>query len=55
MASKTKALIVPFGISGKYKFRSKGLCIKIGKPINVNNLTYEEANKLLKEKIMELI
>ena len=55
MASKTKALIVPFGISGKYKFRSKVLCIKIGKPINVNNLTYEEANKLLKEKIMELI
>lgn len=55
MASKTNALIVPFGISGKYKFRSKDLCIKIGKPFSVNNLTYEEANKLLKEKIMELI
>lgn len=55
MASKTNALIIPFGISGKYKFRSKDLCIKIGKPFSVNNLTYEEANKLLKEKIMELI
>lgn len=55
IASKTNALIIPFGISGKYKFRSKDLCIKIGKPFSVNNLTYEEANKLLKEKIMELI
>lgn len=55
MASKTNATIVPFGISGKYKFRSKNLTIRIGKPFEINNMTLEEANELLKEKITSLI
>ena len=33
MASKTDAYIVPFGTTGEYKFRSKNLVIKIGKPL----------------------
>lgn len=55
MASKTNTTIVPFGISGKYKFRSKDLTIRIGKPFEINNMTLEEANELLKEKITSLI
>jgi len=55
MAIKTSATIVPFGISGEYKFRSKNLKIKIGKPFKVDNMTYEEANELLKEKISALM
>ena len=52
MAKKTNSLIVPFGISGDYKFRSKNLKIKIGKPIDVSKLTIEEANKKLYDEIL---
>ncbi len=55
MASKTNAQIVPFGISGTYKFRSKDLTIRIGKPFKIENMNLEEANDLLKEKITSLI
>lgn len=55
MAKKTNAYIVPFGISGTYKFRSKDLTIRIGKPFKVGDMTLEEANQLLKEKIEALI
>ena len=55
MAIKTDSQIVPFGISGTYKFRSKDLVVKIGKPFKVTNMTYQEANELLKNKILELI
>jgi 1-acyl-sn-glycerol-3-phosphate acyltransferase len=55
MAHKTNASIVPVGITGEYKFRSKDLTIKIGKPFKINNMTLEEANELLKNKILELM
>ena len=55
LAIKTDSYIVPFGISGTYKFRSKDLIIRIGKPFKVNNMTYEEANKQLIKKISSLI
>ena len=55
MAIKTDSMIVPFGISGTYKFRSKDLVVKIGVPFKVTNMTYQEANELLKNKILELI
>lgn len=55
MASKTDAYIVPFGISGTYKFRSKDLTIRIGKPFKVGDMTYEQANDKLREKISSLI
>ena len=41
MAKKTNAYIVPFGISGTYKFRSKDLTIRIGSPFKVDNMTLE--------------
>lgn len=55
MASKTDSYLVPFGISGDYKFRSKNLCVKIGKPFKVGKMDLEKANDLLFKKIKELI
>lgn len=55
MAKKTNAYIVPVGISGEYKFRSKNLTINIGKPFQLGDMSLEEANDLLKTKILELM
>jgi len=55
LAIKTDSYIVPFGISGTYKFRSKDLMIRIGKPFKVTDMSYEDANKLLTQKISLLI
>ena len=55
MASKTNATIVPFGITGDYKKRSKNLTIKYGKPFKVENMTLEEANNKLFEEVKKLI
>ncbi len=57
MAKKTDATIVPFGITGSYKFRSKDLTIRYGTPFKIGKMTLEEANdKLYKEveKLMKL-
>lgn len=55
MASKTNALIVPFGITGDYKFRSKNLTIKYGTPFYVGNMDLESANKKLYKEVERLI
>lgn len=55
MAKKTDAYIVPVGITGEYKFRSKDLTIRIGTPFKVNNLSLEEANEKLKKEISSLM
>lgn len=55
MAKKTDSFIVPFGISGDYKFRSKNLTIKYGKPFKVGNMTLEEANKKLEQIVSDLM
>ena len=54
MAKKTGALLVPFGITGEYKFRSKDLVVRIGKPIRVDD-DLAVANKELSEAISELM
>lgn len=54
MAKKTNALLVPFGIKGDYRFRSKDLVAKIGKPIKVGD-DLEEANIELREEIAKLM
>ena len=64
LASKTGAFIVPVGITGKYKFRSKDLIVRYGKPFKVlsddnlekaNKKLYDEINKLMKEnKVKEV-
>ncbi len=53
-AQKTNAWIVPSVVYGKYKFRSKDLSLKYGKPFKVENMTLEEANEMLREKMTEL-
>ena len=55
MAQKTDALIIPVGITGEYKFRSKNLVTRIGKTFKVTNLSLEDANTKLKEEITLLI
>ena len=61
MAKKTNATIVPFGLTGDYKFRSKNLVVRYGTPFKVGNMSLEEANdklyheveKLMKENLKE--
>lgn len=55
MAAKTGAAIVPFGITGDYKFRSKNLMIRYGKPFYVGNMSLEEANKKLYNEVKKLM
>jgi 1-acyl-sn-glycerol-3-phosphate acyltransferase len=55
MAKKTDAYLLPVGITGEYKFRSKDLTIRIGKPFKITNMNLADANELLKNKILELM
>ncbi len=55
MAQKTNSYIVPFGITGDYKFRSKNLTIRYGKPFKVDNLSLEEANNKLEKEVERLM
>ncbi len=54
-SQKTNALIVPFAISGDYKFRSKNLKVKFGKPFRVKDMPLEEANQQLYDVINSLL
>lgn len=54
IAKKTNSKIVPFAIIGEYKLFSK-IKIVFDKPIDISKLDLEEANKLLREKIVNLI
>lgn len=55
MAKKTDAYIVPFGLTGDYKFRSKNLTINFGKPFKVGDMTLEEANQKLFNEVKSLM
>lgn len=55
MAKKTDATIIPFAITGTYKFRTKDLKITFGKPFKVGTLDLEEANQLLYNEILGII
>jgi len=55
MASKTNATIVPFGITGDYKFRSKNLIMRFGTPFKVGEMDLETANKKLYEEVKRLM
>ena len=54
LSKKTDSYIVPYAITGEYKFRSKNLTIRIGKPFEVTD-NLEESNRHLKEEIISLI
>ena len=55
MAKKTGATIIPFGITGDYKFRSKNLVKRFGKPFKVDNMDLEEANNKLYNEVKKLM
>jgi 1-acyl-sn-glycerol-3-phosphate acyltransferase len=55
MAKRTNSKIIPYSITGDYKFRSKNLKIFFGEPLDISKLSIEEANKLLYKKIKKLI
>lgn len=56
MAQKTGATIVPFGVTGDYKFRSKNLIVRFGEPFKVEkNESLEEANKKLETVVGNLM
>lgn len=55
MAKKSDAYIVPFSVVGDYKFRSKNLVYRIGKPFKVTNMELSEANKRLEKQIGSLM
>ena len=55
MAQKTDAYIVPFGITGDYKFRSKNLKIRYGKPFKVGEMDLEAANEKLYNEVKNLM
>lgn len=55
MAKKTDAYLVPFGITGDYKFRSKNLTIRYGTPFKVSDMELEDANRLLEDNVRKLM
>ena len=55
MAHKTKAQIIPCAVTGDYKFRSKNLMIRYGKPFTVDTDDLEKYNKKLSKEIEKLI
>lgn len=55
MAKKTDSYLVPFGITGDYKFRSKNLIIRFGIPFKVGDMDLEEANKKLYNEVKALM
>ena len=46
---------MPFGITGDYKFRSKNLTIRYGKPFKVGDMTAEQANEKLYREVERLM
>ena len=54
MAKKTGATIVPFGIAGEYKFRSRPV-ITLGKPFKVGSMSLEAANEKLRNEVGSLM
>lgn len=55
MAQKTNATLVPFGVTGDYKFRSKNLKVRFGTPFKVEDMSLEEANQKLYDEIGNLM
>ena len=55
LAKKTNSLIIPYATVGNYNGERDQLITRIGSPIDVSNMDLEDANKLLREKIIELM
>lgn len=55
LAKKTDAYIVPFGLTGDYKFRSKNLTVRYGEPFRVGSMTAQEASDKLYKEVERLM
>lgn len=55
IAKKTGATIIPFGLTGDYKFRSKNLTIRYGEPFKVVDMDLETANEKLYNNVKKLM
>ena len=55
MAKKTNATIIPFGLTGDYKFRSKNLTIRYGIPFKIGDMDLESANDKLYKEVERLM
>lgn len=55
MAKKSDAYILPFGLTGDWKFRSKDLTVRFGKPFKVGEMTVQEANEKLYHEVESLM
>lgn len=55
LAKNTNALIVPSGIKGEYKLFEKGLTITFGQPFSIENMTLDEANEYLMNRVKEIL
>lgn len=53
MAKETQAYIVPFAITGKYKFWNNNLTITFFEPFKIQNMSLEDANEKLRNIILE--
>lgn len=54
MAQDTNTKIVPFAIRGRYRVFGKGVRIKFGKPLNINNKDLEIENHRLVKIVSDL-
>lgn len=55
MAKETNTLVIPYAIVGKYRLFFNNLKVVYGKPLDLKDLSYEDANKLLYDTIYKLI
>lgn len=55
LACKNEAMMVPVAVTGEYKFRSKTLATRIGKPFSTKGMSVEAVNKKLHGEIVKLI
>lgn len=55
MAQRAKCPIIPYAVTGDYKFRTKNLKITYGEPLDVSSFSPEAANELLYNTVKELI
>ena len=55
MAERAQSEIIPYAITGDYRFRSRNLQIRFGEPLDMAGLTAEEANVLLYDTIKALL
>ena len=55
LAKKTNTNIVPYAVTGDYKFRSKNLKIVFDESLDFEGLTLQKSNELLYEKVKTMI